>query len=38
MSHVKWGERTYGADKMQVFQWGEGPNVTLVNSVLFLMV
>lgn len=24
MSHVKWGERTYGADKIQVFQWGEG--------------
>ena len=24
MSHVSWGDRTYGADKIQVFQWGEG--------------
>ena len=23
MSHVTWGDRTYGADKIQVFQWGE---------------
>jgi acetyltransferase-like isoleucine patch superfamily enzyme len=24
MSHVESGHRTYGADKIQVFQWGEG--------------
>ena len=24
MSHVKWEHKTYGADKIQVFQWGEG--------------
>ena len=24
MSHVKWEHKTYGADRIQVFQWGEG--------------
>ena len=24
MSHVQWGEKTYGAEKIEVFQWGEG--------------
>jgi acetyltransferase-like isoleucine patch superfamily enzyme len=24
MSYVEWGDKTYGADKIQVFQWGEG--------------
>jgi serine acetyltransferase len=23
MSHVNWGHKTYGADRIQVFQWGE---------------
>lgn len=24
MSHIEWGHKTYGADRVEVFQWGEG--------------
>ena len=24
MAHVNWGHKTYGADKIEVFQWNEG--------------
>jgi hypothetical protein len=23
MAHVNWGHKTYGADKIEVFQWNE---------------
>jgi acetyltransferase-like isoleucine patch superfamily enzyme len=29
MSQVEWGERTYGAERIQVFQWGEGAKCKL---------
>lgn len=29
MAHVNWGHKTYGADKIEVFQWNEGAICTI---------